>query len=570
MKKILTLLVMLLLLSCGAAQAAVNPGLINNPNITRPTGGIAEIDVYSVTDFKGHVIDEVGSQGAVRLSGMLQSMRLGNPFGSIFLGGANMLMGNIFNDQENGQPTVLMMNSIPMTADVVSKTAFTVSPEVLKSQTRRAYFSTLGANVLDAEGNVAKPFKPSLILSRSGVAVGVIGLASSRIAAEVPQENIAGYNIVPPESVAQKQIDEVRAAGAQVVVLVTSLEADTDREGNITGEVTTLLDNVQGVDAVFAGGNGRQITGNYKGMPVVQAGENGQAVGRIRVYYDRTEKKVQEHEATIYRVEEMPITIDLALARNLDKTMKGHDFEKTATSIGERTPLAPKMLNKVYNVKPNLDNTFNNTTDNSWNRPEAQQFKPTKGPKAIPEGDFVAITQYMLINDPKGHSHVADAFNDIIRKAFHADVVLYDAESYRIGFPAGDITTKGLEKLLGGKKGQHIVVGNLSGRDIRAALENGLVKGDIIRYSGLIVAADFKAKEGSRIVKVSMDDGTPLQDDKLYKVVTNSAMLKGRGGYDSVKKLQGASDMGEQYDFFLYALKNVRHLYFNGDNRLQY
>ena len=570
MKRICTLLAILLMMSLSVAQAKAVPGLIDNPNLTRPTTGVTEIDLYSVSDFHGRVVDEFGSQGAVRLSGMLQSMRLGNPFGSVFLGGANMLMGSVFNDQANGEPSVLMMNSIPLTADVVSKATFQVSPEVLRSQTNRAYFSTLGANVLDADGNVAAPFKPSLILSRSGVAVGVVGFASPHVADGANTQTLAGYTIVPPEQVAQQRIDATREAGAQVIVLVTSLPAEMTKEGKVTGEITTLLDKVKGVDAAFAGGSDAQVTGNYNGVPVVQAGANGQSVGRIRVYYDRSEKIVRESEVSLYKVEDMPIVVDMALARNLDKTLKGHNFEETANRIGPKTPLAPKMLNKVYTVKPNVDNTFNNTTDTSWNRPGSQQYKSTKGPKAIPDGDFLAITQYMLTNDPQGQSYVASAFNDLIRNAFHADVVLYDAESYKIGFPPGDITTKGLEKLLGGKKGQHIMVGSLSGKDIRAAVEHGLQKGDIIRYSGLTVAADFKAKQGHRIVRISLDNGAPLDDNKLYKVATNSNMLKGRGGYGSVRRMQNASDMGEQYDFFSFALKNVRHLYFNGDTRLQY
>lgn len=79
----------------------------------------------------------------------------------------------------------------------------------------------------------------------------------------------------------------------------------------------------------------------------------------------------------------------------------------------------------------------------------------------------------------------------------------------------------------------------LSGADVRAALENGFSQvedgaGRFPQVAGMKVTWDPAAAPGSRVVDVMVDEGgmmVPLDDAKVYGVVSNNFMRRGGDGY---------------------------------------
>ena len=51
-------------------------------------------------------------------------------------------------------------------------------------------------------------------------------------------------------------------------------------------------------------------------------------------------------------------------------------------------------------------------------------------------------------------------------------------------------------------------------------------------FSGLIVEYDGTKPYESKITKITLSDGTPLEDEKTYRVVTNDFVFGGGDGYD--------------------------------------
>jgi 2',3'-cyclic-nucleotide 2'-phosphodiesterase (5'-nucleotidase family) len=80
----------------------------------------------------------------------------------------------------------------------------------------------------------------------------------------------------------------------------------------------------------------------------------------------------------------------------------------------------------------------------------------------------------------------------------------------------------------------------LSGADLRAALENGVSLlesrgGRFPQVAGLKVEFDARAPVGSRVVSVQVN-GEPLDPARRYKVATNNFMLAGGDGYSAFGK----------------------------------
>jgi 5'-nucleotidase / UDP-sugar diphosphatase len=83
--------------------------------------------------------------------------------------------------------------------------------------------------------------------------------------------------------------------------------------------------------------------------------------------------------------------------------------------------------------------------------------------------------------------------------------------------------------------GNRLVTIEIAGRDLRAAIENGLsqlpnASGRFPQVSGLEIEADASRPPGSRILSIKVGDA-PLDDSKTYSVATNDFMQRGGDDY---------------------------------------
>ena len=83
--------------------------------------------------------------------------------------------------------------------------------------------------------------------------------------------------------------------------------------------------------------------------------------------------------------------------------------------------------------------------------------------------------------------------------------------------------------------GNHVAVFEMSGKDLKAAIENGLsalpqASGRFPQVSGLAIEANVSGPAGQRVISIKV--GTELlQETKIYKVATNDFVARGGDGY---------------------------------------
>lgn len=552
MNKVRTLILTLLcLMLSSVVLAAANVGVL----LPQPTGKV-NLDFYSLNDFRGRVTEDEGAPGAARLAGIIRSLARQNVFGTVFLGGSNMVYGYAPSDKMNGSPAQVALNGMGITADVVNAGTFTHSP---KRGSGSGYI-TLGANVLDASGNVAKPFKPSIILSRNGVDVGIVGLAGTKEAALANAANMDGYKIVPPEEVAQKSIDEVRKYGAQVVILLVSMESRSLGPDGVQGDITGLLSKLHGVDGVITTANTSIVTGTYNGVPVVQAGSNARTLGRIHLTYDRKEKKVTAAETRTYDVDGLPLAIDMETAKNVDKALPGFDILKTAKEENKQIiPTGTKGSKGTYVIGrrgvAGAPGAFVPSTS-------------SKNSKYLPK-DVVAVNEQIMTNDIHGESLIGEYCTSLLKDGYKADVALYNATSFHAALDTGSISYKNLERIFPDKT-RHIIIGEIYGSELKQAVEHGLNKDiGLLRFAGLKVVADLRKPEGQRIQSIKFTNGDAVLDEQVYNVVMNDYMYKGNEGYTMLTNARAVMDKGAELDFFKFAFRAFRTINYGGDGRLQ-
>ena len=138
-------------------------------------------------------------------------------------------------------------------------------------------------------------------------------------------------------------------------------------------------------------------------------------------------------------------------------------------------------------------------------------------------------------------SNFGDLIADAMRSGLGADVALMNGGGIRgdrTYAPGTVLTRKDIIREL--PFGNVVVLIELSGNDLLAALENGVSEiedsaGRFPQVSGMTFTYDPAKPPGSRIVAVQVG-GRPLDRERVYKVATNEYIYGGGDGYAALSR----------------------------------
>ncbi|MCL2497070.1 MAG: 5'-nucleotidase C-terminal domain-containing protein [Symbiobacteriaceae bacterium] len=130
---------------------------------------------------------------------------------------------------------------------------------------------------------------------------------------------------------------------------------------------------------------------------------------------------------------------------------------------------------------------------------------------------------------------------DAMRYISKADMAITNGGGLRADIKEGDITRGDLNSVL--PFGNVLVVKEATSQGIKEALENGLSTapaplGGFPQISGLMVSYDPSKEAGSRVISMTLANGTVLDPDDtttVYTLATNDFMANGGDGYASIK-----------------------------------
>jgi 2',3'-cyclic-nucleotide 2'-phosphodiesterase (5'-nucleotidase family) len=132
---------------------------------------------------------------------------------------------------------------------------------------------------------------------------------------------------------------------------------------------------------------------------------------------------------------------------------------------------------------------------------------------------------------------IGDLIADAMRAEADAEIAITNGGGIRGGrvYPPGSTLTR-RDVMAELPFNNHIAVLELSGRAIRAALENGFsylprAAGRFPQMSGLKVVVDPSRPVGQRVLSVEAG-GKPLEDSRIYRIATNDFMARGGDGYE--------------------------------------
>lgn len=343
---------------------------------------------------------------------------------------------------------------------------------------------------LGVEGTVLDGLSvPLLVRDYDGVLVGYFSLMTEDFPLVTGGKGVAlkGDNI----EIARWAVEELRARGAEVVVGLTHVGEDRDRE--IAGAVP-------GIDVIFGGHSHEYLAevmrvGNTQ---IVNGGEKGTYLVRL----------------------------DVAVAPGGGVDVGASDFDLIL--VTDDIPADPEVAAVLAGYSDSFpDAVVLGRTEVAWDlRKEA-----VRG----------------------GESPVANLVNDLMREQFHVDIVLNNAGAFRGRklYEPGPVTDLMLREI--DEFSNYAYALDIGGRDIRSILERSAAsfgEGGLLHASGLRYTIDLKlppqeiiesgggwsvVTPGERVTEalvMSPDGGwEPLDPDRTYRVLSNSFIVDAGDGY---------------------------------------
>jgi 2',3'-cyclic-nucleotide 2'-phosphodiesterase (5'-nucleotidase family) len=139
-------------------------------------------------------------------------------------------------------------------------------------------------------------------------------------------------------------------------------------------------------------------------------------------------------------------------------------------------------------------------------------------------------------------SAVGDLVADAMRLKVGADVALQNSGGLRADLPEGTITRGHIYEVM--PFDNTIFVMDLTGAELKLALEQGLRRDRVTQVSGIRWSFDPARPPLERVVSLTLADGSPVEDRKSYRVACNNFMATGGDEYDALSRGRNRQDTG--------------------------
>jgi 2',3'-cyclic-nucleotide 2'-phosphodiesterase (5'-nucleotidase family) len=427
-------------------------------------------DVYELTPVEGW-------GGLAELMTMLKTERATATHHMTTVNG-DFLSPSLMSAMLKGAQMIDLFNALGVDMVAFGNHEFDFGPDITMLRIAESKFPWLGTNVL---GPDRKPFgSATATLTRQvgSLMVGFFGLLTPHTATlSSPGASVTLLPIVPA---AQTAVETLRQAGADVIIALTHLTLDEDRQ---------VARQVPGISLILGGHEHDPITW-YEGNTLIhKSGYDAHYLGRIDLVIDKT---------TTEKGPRVTVTPSWRMLANYGITPD------------------PQVAARVAEYTSRLDSELAQPLGQSQTALDSQRGEVRTRETTM--GNLVA---------------------DALREAMQAEVVLLNGGGIRgdrLYEPGTTLTRRDiLRELPFGNVG---VLLELPGSTLLAALEHGVSRveakaGQFPQVAGIRFVYNPRQPAGSRIVQATIN-GIPIDLTASYRVATNDYMFKGGDGYASL------------------------------------
>ena len=444
--------------------------------------------------------------------------------GALILSAGDVNTGVPESDVLNAEPDIRGMNLIGYDAMALGNHEFDKPLSVLQKQQKWAKFPFLAANIY-AKGSDKRLFKPWAIFNRMGLKIAVIGLTTTDTLRIANPQNVAQIEIRDPVKETEKAVAELRASDKpDVIIALTHMgHYDDGQHGsNAPGDVELARSLPPGTVNVIVGGHSHDavcmakenvsVADYQPGQPcqpdrqngvwIVQAKEWGKFVGRGDFTF-------RNGELTLDNYQLIPVNLKHKV-KNLDGSETWLPYQEAIAQNGAMMKLlTPYQLRAGKQLAVNVgrsDSLFD-------------------GDRSKVRFEQMPLAQLIL------RAQMA---------ATQADFAVISGGGIRTSLAQGDISWRDLLQIQ--PFGNQVVSVTLTGKELLNYLATvANIKADsggFAQFSNISLVADGKSVSAVKI------NGEPLQQDKTYRMATNSFNASGGDGYPVIDGHAGFRNSG--------------------------
>lgn len=469
------------------------------------------ISVIGSNDSHGELVRQGDRAGMTTLSGYVAALRTIRAEGGdvLLVSAGDMWQGTLESNLNEGASVVDAYNAMGYAASAIGNHEFDFGPVgpksipedadddpqgALRRNAMAADFPLLAANLIDARtGRMIEweNVEPSVMTSRAGVDIGIIGVSTSETAATTIAANVANIAIAPLADAVVVEAKKLRAAGAVLVIVLAHAGSECvafddpyDLSScNMDDEIMQVANAIPAglVDHIVAGHRHRGIAHFVNGIAVTAGYSNTRAFSRVDFTVDRRSGQVVERRIH-------PPTL-----------MCSDD-----PCIYEGIDVAP--MPEVARIAA-----------------EASEVAAQR--RAARLGVFVE-TPFTLRSRPE--DSLGNLFTTAVLEMKEADISIHNVwGGIRAELPDGELTFGDVFRVF--PFDNRITVTELSGADVRQIFARQAH--NRYRAAGFAGMRVFvQCNDGQLSVRMVREDGSEIADDDRLRVVTNDFLLLGGDG----------------------------------------
>ncbi len=257
-------------------------------------GGTAEAHALTSENYAALARSYGKVGGADRLATLIGAIRAERPGKTLLLDGGDTWQGSYTSLATDGADMVEVMNALGVEA-MTAHWEFTYGTERVEELIGELAFPFLAGNVRDTEWD-EEVFDATATFERGGVKIAVIGQAFPYTPVAHPRHKIPTWSFGIRENLVRKRVEQVRAAGAELVVLLSHNGFDTDRK---------LAGRIEGLDVLLSAHthDAVPIALEIDGTLMISSGSHGKFLSRLDL-------EVKNGRVADYRFRLIPVLSD--------------------------------------------------------------------------------------------------------------------------------------------------------------------------------------------------------------------------------------------------------------------
>jgi 2',3'-cyclic-nucleotide 2'-phosphodiesterase (5'-nucleotidase family) len=454
--------------------------------------GADRIQILHTNDIHGHLdIDDTvqggsgsfSQGGLVAMAQQIEKLRDRAPGRTLLVDAGDAWQGTYISNENKGQAVTQIMSLLKYDAQAVGNHELDWGQDVLKQRAQEASFPLLCANCADQSGAIPGYLKPYAVKDLGVVKVAMIGLILPGAASIIKDTSVAGLRFLPLAATVRKYLPEMKQK-ADLMIAITHVGL----EPLIPEGDRALATAVPELDVIVGGHSHTALRAatTVGTTIIVQTGAYAANLGGLELVIDPATKKIVS--APTRSTELIPVAGIAGPKSDL--------VQRVQAIVDERKAVGKKYTERVVGK-----------TLRALDNPRAE----------CGLGNMIAdgLLEY-------GRS-----------QNWKSDVAFYNMAGVRAPLPAGDITYGQLYQVL---PFTNVVMNlDLTGKQLRAVFEAASGSAGRLHVGGASFTYHFENPSGRRLLSAVVG-GAPLDDARLYHVVTIDYLFGGGDGHTEFKE----------------------------------